>query len=133
MQDLRLPQTARRITGWANVIALGGLAMTAIVFADNNNWAASGVVALLLTVAVYLLGTAAYRLRIRTAGRVEVHSMLRLRQLDVANDFTVHRGRLNPAIVILKVGKKRYRLNRGLGGPAVIDEWLRAATAVSVS
>ena len=127
MQDLRLGQTARRLTWWANVIVLSGLAMTGIVFADNNNWAMSGVVMAGFGIALYFLGTAAYRVSDRGDGRVEAHSLLGLKSVDLRNGFRVKRAWFGPGIVVLRAGRRRCRINGALGRSRAIEQWLTAA------
>jgi hypothetical protein len=124
VQDLRLPRTARRITGWANVVALGGLAMLGIVLADDNHWGASGVAYLAFAFMLYFLGTAAYRLAPKSPGQAVAHSLLGLRSIDLRNGFTVKKAWFGPGIVVVRAGKKRYRINGGLGSVTAIEKWL---------
>jgi hypothetical protein len=131
VQDLRLPRTARRVTGWTNVIVLAGLAMAGIVFADNNAWGASGLCYLAFSIMLYFLGTAAYRLSPKDPGRIEAHSLLGLKLLDLRTGFTVKRAWFGPGIVVLRAGKKRCRLNGGLGAPPAIEGWLADAQSGS--
>ncbi|MEY2470940.1 MAG: hypothetical protein QOK28_269 [Actinomycetota bacterium] len=102
--------------------------MTGIVFADNNQWAASGVAYLLFAVMLYVLGTAAYRLSPKDPGRVEAHYLLGLRTIDLRNGFTVRPG---IGVLVLRANNKRCRINRGLGPAAALEEWLHAAQAGS--
>jgi hypothetical protein len=118
-----LPRNARRITGWANVILLAGLAMAGIVFADYDQWGRAAITYALFAFCLYFLGTAAYRLTLKSEGRVEAHSLLGLRTLDLREGFTVTRG---VGAVVVKVGGRRCRVNPALGHAAV-EEWLAAA------
>ncbi|HVV35652.1 MAG TPA: hypothetical protein VHC63_03550 [Acidimicrobiales bacterium] len=124
MQDLRLPRTARRVTGWTNAILLAGLAMAGIVFADNNQWGRCSIAYAVWALCVYLLGTAAYRVSLREDGRIEAHSLLGLRKVDLRNGFSVKNGL---GVRVLRAGGKRFRLNPGLGRRARIEEWFQAA------
>ena len=128
MQDLRLPRTARRVTGWTNVIVLAGLAMAGIVFADNNAWGASGLCYLAFSIMLYFLGTAAYRLSPKSPGRIEAHSLLGLKLLDLRDGFTVKRGLVR---LTLKAGGKRCRINPAFGKS--LEGWLAAQSGSTVS
>lgn len=119
-----MPQTARRLNGWVNVLFLGGLAMAGIVFADNSQWGAAGLAYLVFGILLYFLGTAAYRLSPKDAGRIEAHSLLGLKVLDLRNGFTVKQAWFGPTIVVLRAGGKRCRINGSLGGSIAIEEWL---------
>ncbi|HVT75805.1 MAG TPA: hypothetical protein VHD87_02160 [Acidimicrobiales bacterium] len=123
---MRLSPAARRVTAWLTVGLLAGLAMTGIVFADNNKWAASGVTFVGFGVVLYMLGTAAYRVTTRGARQVEVHSMLGLRRLDLGDGWVVRQAIYGPAVVVVRVGRRRTRLNGGLGRAAAVDSFLRS-------
>jgi hypothetical protein len=127
LPDLTLPPTARRRTVAVTAVTVGALAMTMIVFADNNHWAGAFALAALLGIALYVLGTPAFRAQVRGPGRVQFNTMLGNHQVDLRNGFTVKRGWLGGRIV--KVGRKRYRVNYALGDAAALEAWLAAAAA----
>jgi len=112
---------------WANVILLAGLAMAGIVLADDNHWTGAAVVYTIFAVLVYLLGTAAYRLSVKGNGRIEAHSLLGLRPIDLRNGWLVKKAWFGPGVVVLRASGKRCRINGALGGSLAIDEWLRGA------
>lgn len=98
--------------------------MTMIVFADNNHWAGALGLAVALGIALYLMGTPAYRMQTRGPGKVQLNTILGSHQVDLRGGYRVKRGL--PGVVVLKVGRKRYRLNGALGDAPAIDEWLSA-------
>jgi hypothetical protein len=110
-----------------NAVALVGVAMTMVVFADNNHWAGALLLAAVLAVAIYLLGTPAHRAQARGSGRVQFNTMLGSHQVDLRKGFEVKRGYLGGPIV--KVRRKRYRINGGLGAPGALREWLDTVCA----
>jgi hypothetical protein len=112
------------VTGWANVILLAGLAMTGIVFADNSQWGLAAIAYAAWGVCLYLLGTAAYRLSVKGDGRIEAHSLLGLRKIDLRNGFVVKNGL---GIRVVRASGKRLRVNPALGAPNAVEDWLRAA------
>jgi hypothetical protein len=122
-----LPRSARRITGWSNVVLLAGLAMAGIVFADYDQWGRAAITYACFAFFLYFLGTAAYRLTVKGDGRIEAHSLLGLRPIDLRNGFVVKQGWFGPTIVVLRASGKRLRINGGLGGSSAIEEWLRGA------
>lgn len=124
LADLALPPNVQRRTWLVNAVVLVGIAMTMIVFADNNNWAGAFAFAGVLAVAFYVLGTPAYRAQVRGPGRVQFNTMLGSHQVDLRKGYKVKPGLIGH---IVKVGRKRYRLNRALGGSVAIEEWLRSA------
>jgi len=124
--NLVLAHRAKRITLWLNVVVLLGVSMTMIVFADNNNWAVAWSLAVLFGYAVYLLGTAAFSIRYKAPGKVEVYSILGILKLDVHKGYTVKQGHFGRATVVVKSGKKRYRLNGALGSAGAVESWLNA-------
>jgi hypothetical protein len=119
-----LSRPGRRVTGWTNVILLAGLAMAGIVFADNSQWGLAAIAYAVWGVCVYVLGTAAYRLTVKGDGRIEAHSLLGLRKLDLRNGFAVKNG-LGTRVV--KASGKRLRVNPALGDSRDVEDWLRAA------
>ena len=124
MQDLKLSQRGRRATGWVTAVALLGLAMTGTVFADNNHWGASGIAYGLFGVALYLVGTACYRVSLRSDGRVEAHSLLGLRPVNLRDGFSVKRGL---GVFVMRAHGKRYRINPALGPASKIEQWMNEA------
>lgn len=131
--ELRLSGRARRVTGWLTAVLLPGLGMTGIVFADNSQWAASATAFGALFVGLYLFGTAAYRVTAERPGRIETHTLLGLRRVEIADGFRVRRSLYGPVVVVVKIGRRRIRLNGGLGAPVEIDAWLRQAQTASVT
>jgi hypothetical protein len=112
---------------WINVLFLAGLAMGGIVLADDNHWTAAAITYALFALLLYFLGTAAYRLSVKGDGRIEAHSLLGLRPIDLRNGFLVKKAWFGPAIVVLRASGKRCRINGALGGSVAIEEWLRGA------
>jgi hypothetical protein len=119
-----LSQRGRRVTGVVSAVLLFGSAMTGIVFADNNHWLGALVAWGLLGVLLYFLGTAAYRVSLRTDGRIEAHSLLGLRKLDLREGFGVKRGL---GVFVVRARGKRYRVNPGLGPAPRIEQWMQEA------
>ena len=104
--------------------------MTGIVFANYGNWSASLAAFAAFAFVLYMLGTAGYRVTAKGRARhIEVHSMLGLRRVDLTSGFTVRQGWFGPSIVVVRVGRRRCRLNGGLGRRAAIDDWLRTAAS----
>jgi hypothetical protein len=119
-----LSQRGRRITGVLTGAALFGSAMTGIVFADNNHWAGALLAWGTLGVLLYFLGAAVYRVSLRSDGRIETHSLLGLRPLNLRDGFTVKRGL---GVFVVRAGGKRYRINPLLGPAPAIEQWLTEA------
>lgn len=128
-KDLRLPQVWRRVTATVTVVALVGSAMTTIVFANYGKLRAAAIAAGALAASVYFLGTAAYRLKVRGLGRIEAHSVLGLRRVDLTDGFSVRQARYGRAVVVVRLGWRRVRINGGLGRANEIEHWLQMALA----
>ena len=126
MQDLRLSRRGRRFTAGVTTGAIAVIGMTMIVAADNNNWAVAWSLAAVFALAIYVLGTPAFRLKYKSPGKVELSSMLGLLKADLTNGYTVKPGLFGKSVVVLKTPKKRYRINGGLGDVAAIQAWLDA-------
>ena len=124
--ELRLPQAWRRATGVVTAAGFMGLAMTSIVFANYGNLRAAGLTLGAFALSLYLLGTAAYRVTIRGRGQVESHTVLGLTRFDLTKGFSVRQARYGRALVVVRVGRRRIRLNGGLGRADAVDRWLRA-------
>lgn len=125
IQDLRLSRRGRRFTAGltAGVISVVGMSM--IVVADYNNWAGAWSLAALFALAIYTLGTPAFRIKYKSPGKIELNSMLGLLKADLSKGYTVKRGLFGKSVVVLRAPKKRYRINGGLGDVAKIEGFLQ--------
>ncbi|MEY2397072.1 MAG: hypothetical protein QOJ00_246 [Actinomycetota bacterium] len=109
------------------MLVVGAVGMTMIVLADNNNWTSAWSLAAVFAFCVYLLGTLAFRVRPKGPGVVEVNTMLGLLKVDLRNGYTVKRGHLGRTSVVVRAGRKRYRLNGALGDIDTITAFFDAA------
>lgn len=125
--DLRLPQKWRRVTGASTAVSLVGLAMTGIVFANYANLRGAATAFGVWGLCLYFLGTAAYRVTLCRPGVVESHTVLGLHRVDLTKGFSVRQARYGRVIVLVRVGRRRVRLNGGLGSADEIERWLRDA------
>lgn len=124
--DLRLSQRGRRFTAGLTVTVIAVVGVTMIVAADNNNWAVAWSLAAVFALAIYVLGTPAFRVKYKSPGNVELTSMLGLLKADLTKGYTVKRGFFGKSVVVLRTPKKRYRINGGLGSVETIRAWLDA-------
>ncbi len=126
MDDLCLSRRGRRFTAGltTGVIAVVGIWM--IVQADNNHWVGAWTLAAIFALAIYVLGTPAFRIKYKSPGTIELNTMLGLLKADLTNGYTVKKGQFGKSVVVLRTPKKRYRINGGLGDVATIEAWLDA-------
>lgn len=78
-----------------------------------------------LTVLLTLASNQGYRLRQTKYGRVQVHSLMRVRELDLSAGFDVKEG---PVGLRVKTPRRKARL-LGVGGPVLVREWLEVAAS----
>lgn len=126
MEDLCLSQRGRRFTAGltAGVIAVVGMWM--IVLADYNDWSGAWSLAAVFALAIYVLGTPAFRIKYKSPGKIELSTMLGLLKADLSNGYTLKPGVFGKSVVVLRTPKKRYRINGGVGDVAAITAWLKA-------
>lgn len=124
MEDLHLSRRGRRFTAGltSGVIAVVGMAM--IVMADNNHWTGAWSLAAVFALVIYVLGTPAFRIKHKAPGKIELNTMLGLLKADLTKGYSLKQGLFGKSVVVLRVGKKRYRVNGGLGDPDSIKAWL---------
>ena len=129
LQDLKMPRPAARLYVIAFIVLSAGFLLLGAIAATDEHWLVLlGASVALLAVLVFAAGEG-YRLRPALYGRVEVHTLFRVRRLDLTNGFEVKQGRLGRRVVRIKTPKGRARLSGSLGGPIVVREWLEVAAA----
>jgi len=124
MQDLRLSRRGRRFTSGLTVGVIAVVGMTMIVMADNNNWTGAWSLAAVFGLAIYVLGTPAFRIKHKAPGKIELNTMLGLLKADLSHGYTLKKGFFGKSVIVLRAPKKRYRINGGLGDVESIKAWL---------
>ncbi|MDP1794069.1 MAG: hypothetical protein Q8K63_08025 [Acidimicrobiales bacterium] len=125
--DLRIPRSAAGLHLLVFTVFATAASMVAIVAAVDGHWTVLIAAGALLTLAFVAVSTAGYRLRAVGGAQIEVHSLTRVRKLNLASGFDVREGRFGLQTLRVRAGSRTVRVLGAVGGSILVREWLHVA------